>query len=154
MAFCTSCGTQVQAGGKFCVNCGAPIASLASGLAPFEKPLASTTRSLPSAVVSAKRRTLKPDVRVALASTIFVVPQHWLVSFQNLMVSVSATPLDVVAGSFSVALDLVDALLAVKVILLVCVSSSRRPRWRAESAGNPKACRASVDPRSSPEPTS
>jgi hypothetical protein len=99
MAFCTSCGTQVQAGGKFCVNCGAPIASLASGLAPFEKPLASTTRSLPSAVVSAKRRTLKPDVRVALASTIFVVPQHWLVSFQNLMVSVSATPLDVVAGS-------------------------------------------------------
>jgi hypothetical protein len=99
MAFCTSCGTQVQAGGKFCVNCGAPIASLASGLAPFEKPLASTTKSLPSAVVSAKRRTLKPDVRVALASTIFVVPQHWLVSFQNLMVSVSATPLDVVAGS-------------------------------------------------------
>jgi hypothetical protein len=99
MAFCTSCGTQVQAGGKFCVNCGAPIASLASGLAPFEKPLASTTRSLPSAVVSAKRRSLKPDVRVALASTIFVVPQHWLVSFQNLMVSVSATPLDVVAGS-------------------------------------------------------
>lgn len=81
------------------MNCGAPIASLASGLAPFEKPLASTTRSLPSAVVSAKRRTLKPDVRVALASTIFVVPQHWLVSFQNLMVSVSATPLDVVAGS-------------------------------------------------------
>ena len=99
MAFCTSCGTQVQAGGKFCVNCGAPIASLASGLAPFEKPLASTTRSLPSAVVSAKRRTLRPDVRVALASTIFVVPQHWLVSFQSLMVSVSATPLDVVAGS-------------------------------------------------------
>lgn len=81
------------------MNCGAPIASLASGLAPFEKPLASTTRSLPSAVVSAKRRSLKPDVRVALASTIFVVPQHWLVSFQNLMVSVSATPLDVVAGS-------------------------------------------------------
>jgi hypothetical protein len=99
MAFCTSCGTQVQAGGKFCVNCGAPIASLASGLAPFEKPLPSTTRSLPSAVVSAKRRTLRPDVRVALASTIFVVPQHWLVSFQSLMVSVSATPLDVVAGS-------------------------------------------------------
>lgn len=98
MAFCTSCGTQVQAGGKFCVNCGAPIASLASGLATFEKPLASTTRSLSSTGVSAKRRTLKPDVRVALASTIFVVPQYWLGSFQNLMESVSATPLDVVAG--------------------------------------------------------
>jgi hypothetical protein len=35
---------------------------------------------------------------VALASTIFVVPQYWLGSFQNLMESVSATPLDVVAG--------------------------------------------------------
>ena len=60
------------------------------------------------------------------------------------------------AASFPIALDLVEALVgAVKVMLLVCVSSSRRrPRWRAESAGsNPKACRASVDRRSSPEPT-
>jgi len=42
---------------------------------------------------------LKPDVLVALASTIFVVPQHWLGVFQRLMQSVSASPLDVIASA-------------------------------------------------------
>lgn len=100
MAFCTSCGTQVQAGGKFCVNCGAPIASLSPVTAPIAKALPQASNSLPSALASAQRRVLKPDVRVALASTIFVVPQHWLSALEKLLNSVAATPLDIVITSY------------------------------------------------------
>ena len=98
MAFCTSCGTQVQAGGK--LNCGAQIASLSPVSAPIAKPLPQTSNSLPSALASAQRRVLKPDVRVALASTIFVVPQHWLGALEKLLNSVAATPLDIVITSY------------------------------------------------------
>ena len=99
MGFCTSCGTQLPSGGKFCVNCGAPHAEHSSGSSSLSKPLAQATKPLPSAVASANRRILKPDVRVALAGTIFVVPQHWLGAFQQLMQSVSTTPLAVVAAT-------------------------------------------------------
>lgn len=97
MAFCTSCGTQVQAGGKFCVNCGASIGGFSSTASPVSKPVSQTSSAPLFSVASANRRILKPDLRVALASTIFVVPQHWLGTFQKLMQSVSATPLEVVA---------------------------------------------------------
>ena len=98
MAFCTSCGKQLPSEGKFCVNCGAPHAGNSSSSSPLSKSLSETTRPLPSAVASTNRRILKPDVRVALAGTIFVVPQHWLGAFQQLMQSVSTTPLAVVAA--------------------------------------------------------
>ena len=97
MAFCTSCGTQVQAGGKFCVNCGAPLSVLPPAGAPATNLRPQSIGSLPSAVASAQRRILKPDVRVALASTIFVVPQHWLGALEKLLNSVAATPLDIVS---------------------------------------------------------
>jgi len=98
MAFCTSCGKQVQAGGKFCVNCGAALAGPLHSVSDYPTPLSQPSRPLPSAIAGTKRRVLKPDVRAALSGTIFVVPQHWLASFQKLMQSVSATPLEVVAG--------------------------------------------------------
>jgi len=68
--------------------------------APASNPRPQPNQSLPSAIASAQRRILKSDVRVALASTIFVVPQNWLGALEKLLNSVAATPLDIVITSY------------------------------------------------------
>ena len=100
MAFCPSCGSQIQPSGKFCGNCGTPLAELLRAASPLSKTQPQPPNSLSSAVASADRRILKPDVRVALASTIFVVPQHWMGALEKLLNSVAANPLDIVITSY------------------------------------------------------
>lgn len=85
MTRCISCGTSVKPLGKFCGQCGAKVGDEAKAV------------GLGNASNPAKRLQVSATARVAIGSTLFVVPSHFVRELTQILEQHLAFPLAIVA---------------------------------------------------------
>jgi len=100
MTFCASCGGSLKPLAKFCSQCGTKVGDLASPAS------ASATASTGSAGRLAGRLQVSATARLAIGSTLFVLPSHFVGEFTKLLDRHVASPLALVADADPVQLQI------------------------------------------------